>query len=391
MGTLSQSDKIGARERFAENAPLWLDGTRGIVSEKTFTRSLCLERKRAERSQKQFLLMLLEVGELLEEMNGQNNVVLDKISHVLLSSTRETDISGWYEDRYTLGTILTEIPACNLATAVNAIFTKINAALLGIFSLSQVNKLRFSFHLFPEESGAEPPSSMPADLKLYPDLLERASSKRVSKLLKRSMDLAASLALLILLSPLMAMIALAIKLTSRGPVLFRQKRLGQYGRAFTFIKFRSMYLNNDPSVHQEYAKRFISGTADQQPAGRDIQSGVYKLTEDPRITRFGRFLRKTSLDELPQFFNVLAGHMSLVGPRPPIPYELASYAAWHRRRILEAKPGITGLWQVSGRSRTKFDEMVRLDLQYARTRSLALDLKILLRTPRAVLSGEGAY
>ena len=119
--------------------------------------------------------------------------------------------------------------------------------------------------------------------------------------------------------------------------------------------------------------------------------GVYKLTNDPRVTRVGRFLRRTSLDELPQFINVLKGEMSLVGPRPPIPYEVDAYQTWHRGRILEAKPGITGLWQVNGRSRLAFDDMVRLDLRYARSWCLWLDIKILLQTPKAVVLGEGAY
>ena len=118
---------------------------------------------------------------------------------------------------------------------------------------------------------------------------------------------------------------------------------------------------------------------------------MFKITDDPRVTPVGRFLRRTSLDELPQFLNVLLGEMSLVGPRPPLPYEVEAYDVWHRRRLLEARPGITGLWQVNGRSRTKFDDMVRLDLQYARKQSLWLDLKILLRTPAAVVSGDGAY
>jgi lipopolysaccharide/colanic/teichoic acid biosynthesis glycosyltransferase len=121
------------------------------------------------------------------------------------------------------------------------------------------------------------------------------------------------------------------------------------------------------------------------------QNAVYKIQDDPRVTRVGKFLRKTSLDELPQLINVLKGEMSLVGPRPPIPYELEAYQIWHRRRVLEAQPGITGLWQVNGRSRIKFDDMVRLDLQYARTWSVWLDIKILWQTPRAVLFGAGAY
>jgi lipopolysaccharide/colanic/teichoic acid biosynthesis glycosyltransferase len=162
--------------------------------------------------------------------------------------------------------------------------------------------------------------------------------------------------------------------------------VGHYGKVFTFLKFRSMHINNDTSVHREYVANLIAGRAVRLPSNGD-GDGVYKLTNDKRITRVGKFLRRSSLDELPQFLNVLKGDMSLVGPRPAIPYEVASYQTWHRRRILEVKPGITGLWQVNGRNRIKFDEMVRLDLQYAKGWSPWLDIKILLRTPRAVFRG----
>jgi exopolysaccharide biosynthesis polyprenyl glycosylphosphotransferase len=208
--------------------------------------------------------------------------------------------------------------------------------------------------------------------------------------MKRVIDVAGSAAALILFSPLLAAIAAAIKLTSRGPILFEQERIGQYGLRFKFLKFRSMNCGNDTSIHREYVKRFIAGQVGQGRSG-EKQNAVYKIQDDPRVTRVGKFLRKTSLDELPQFINVLKGEMSLVGPRPPIPYELETYQSWHRRRVLEVKPGITGLWQISGRSKTTFDEMVRLDLRYARMWSLWLDIKILLQTPGVVLSGEGAY
>jgi lipopolysaccharide/colanic/teichoic acid biosynthesis glycosyltransferase len=150
-----------------------------------------------------------------------------------------------------------------------------------------------------------------------------------------------------------------------------------------------MYVNNDAAVHREYVTQLIAGKAGKRPLSGS-NDGVYKLTNDARISRVGAFLRRTSLDELPQFINVLKGEMSLVGPRPPIPYEVEAYDIWHRRRLLEAKSGLTGLWQVCGRSRVKFDDMVRLDLQYARTWSPWMDLKILARTPGAVLLGEGA-
>jgi len=184
-------------------------------------------------------------------------------------------------------------------------------------------------------------------------------------------------------------IAVAVKLTSEGPVLFRQKRIGEHGTPFTFLKFRSMYTDNDSSQHKEYVRQLIAGQAAKQPTDGNGE-GVFKLTNDPRITPVGSFLRRTSLDELPQFLNVLRGEMSLVGPRPPVPYEVEAYATWHRRRLLEAKPGITGLWQVEGRSRVGFDDMVRLDLRYARNCSPWLDLKILIQTPKAVIAGNGA-
>jgi lipopolysaccharide/colanic/teichoic acid biosynthesis glycosyltransferase len=151
-----------------------------------------------------------------------------------------------------------------------------------------------------------------------------------------------------------------------------------------------MYTNNDPKIHREFVQRFIAGN-EQKRVESETESVVYKITNDPRITPIGKFLRKTSLDEFPQFWNVLRGEMSLVGPRPPVPYEFEVYDFWHRRRVLEVKPGVTGLWQVSGRSRTCFDDMVRLDLRYSQSWSLWLDLKILVATPRAVFTSEGAF
>ena len=151
-----------------------------------------------------------------------------------------------------------------------------------------------------------------------------------------------------------------------------------------------MHAHSDPQRLREFVKQYIEGSGKSPAAGS--KGGLpYKITDDPRVTRIGRCLRRTSLDELPQFFNVLRGEMSLVGPRPPIPYEIEAYDIWHRRRLMEVKPGITGLWQVKGRSRVTFDDMVRLDLEYARMWSVRLDLKILLQTPRAVLFGGGAY
>jgi lipopolysaccharide/colanic/teichoic acid biosynthesis glycosyltransferase len=153
------------------------------------------------------------------------------------------------------------------------------------------------------------------------------------------------------------------------------------------FKFRTMHVNADSGIHQQYFKSFIHSS---RPSASS-ENVVFKIVDDPRVTPVGHFLRKSSLDEFPQFWNVLKGDMSLVGPRPPLAYEVAQYKRWHRRRVLDAKPGITGLWQVTGRSRTTFDEMVRLDLRYAKNWSVWMDLKILLATPRAVMSGRGAH
>jgi exopolysaccharide biosynthesis polyprenyl glycosylphosphotransferase len=307
----------------------------------------------------------------------------------LSCSTRETDIAGWYREGAVLGVIFTEVHRAERNALQNLVLAKLRETLHVGLGAEWVDQIRISFHFFPEDW--DKPSVSPlSDEKFYPDLFERNDARKFPHLVKRAMDIAGSIMALILFSPLFVVIALAIKLTSKGPILFKQQRIGQYGTLFTFLKFRSMKSENDPRIHREYVKRFITGEVDSTHPDHS-RSVVYKIQEDPRITRVGKFLRKTSLDELPQFINVLKGDMSLVGPRPPISYELEMYHIWHRRRVLEVKPGITGLWQVKGRSRTKFDDMVRLDLRYARTWSPWLDLVILLQTPRAVLSSDGAY
>jgi len=357
-----------------------------ILNAEAFRRTIALERKRSERSRKPFMLLLLDMGEhLSSEKNGKT---LDKILAALTLSTRETDITGWYAEGLVIGVVFTEIGTDQANTVPATIISRVTDTLRGSLMWEQFNQLNISFHIFPEEwdLDANGPSSNPT---LYPDLSQRDESRKFFRIMKRAMDIAGSLLALILLSPAFLIIAAAIKTTSEGPIFFRQRRMGQHGKSFIFLKFRSMFVNNDAGVHREYVQQLIAGKAAKHCDGNG--DGVYKLTKDPRITRVGAFLRKTSLDEIPQFFNVLIGEMSLVGPRPPVPYEVEAYDIWHRRRLLEAKPGITGLWQVCGRSRVKFDDMVRLDLQYARTWSPWMDVKILFLTPGAVLLGAGAH
>lgn len=356
-----------------------------VLSEEAFRRMISLERKRSERTQRPFVLLLMDMGRTqLTEKNGR--ILLDILS-ALESATRETDVMGWYETNAAVGVMFTEIMLEN-NLMLSAILARISEVLRGRLTSEQFSQIKFSFHLFPEEWDASNPERQ-SNPTLYPDLHKRDGANRRGRAMKRGMDIFGSLLLLALFSPVFLAIAAAIKLTSRGPILFRQQRIGEHGTAFTFLKFRSMYVDNDASQHKEYVRKLIDGQATKQPVN-GAGEGIFKLTNDPRITPLGNFLRRTSMDELPQFLNVLRGDMSLVGPRPPVPYEVDAYATWHRRRLLEAKPGITGLWQVQGRSRVGFDDMVRLDLRYARSCSPWLDLKILMQTPKAVIAGNGA-
>jgi exopolysaccharide biosynthesis polyprenyl glycosylphosphotransferase len=218
----------------------------------------------------------------------------------------------------------------------------------------------------------------------------RVPGERRRDPVKRAFDIVISAGVLLVLSPLMLAIALAVKLTSRGPVLYAQERVGLDGRSFKFYKFRSMRNGSDSTAHCEYVRALINGEAEtktQSVEGEEEE--VFKLVDDPRVTRVGRMLRRYSLDELPQLWNVFIGDMSLVGPRPPLPYEVAAYQPWHRRR-LEVRPGITGVWQVDGRSRVSFDDMVFQDILYDSSRDALVDVSLCLRTVPAALLGHGA-
>jgi lipopolysaccharide/colanic/teichoic acid biosynthesis glycosyltransferase len=361
-----------------------------FVSEAEFRRMLCRERKRSERSRKHLLLMLVDCKGTTAR--SVDKPLIEKVAGVVAAEVRETDLAGWFEADSVVGAIFTELGESQASAAIQAIEAKISKGLHKSFRREQVDKLQIAFYAFPD-SWAGDGTGRSVSAPLYPDLLEEEEKKKTSLIIKRAMDIVGSGAALFVFAPLFLLLSIGIKLTSKGPVFFRQPRVSQYGKHFTFLKFRSMKVANNDSIHKDYVKNFIAGkaAAASSAEGQQKKAPVYKITNDPRVTAVGRFMRRTSLDELPQFWNVFIGEMSLVGPRPPIPYELEAYDLWHRRRLLEVKPGITGLWQVSGRSSTTFDEMVRLDLQYSRTWSPLLDVKILLDTPRAVLMGDGAY
>jgi len=359
---------------------------RVALDEKTFKKVIAIERKRTERSKSPFVLMLLEVTNY--QNVDKSRKALESIVVALLSACRDTDLVGWYKEEIVVGAMFTGLVVDDKNSILTAILNRVSRALQNELTFEQFSQISITFHFFPDDWENDGPGR-PSNSALYPDLVAKDEHGKARLVVKRAIDVCVSGILLLLCAPLLLVIALAVKLSSKGPVLFKQERVGQYGKTFTFLKFRSMFVNNDERVHKEYIAKLIN----QQEKAALVSvtgEGVYKLTNDKRITSLGKILRSTSLDELPQLFNVLKGDMSLVGPRPPIPYELAAYQTWHRRRVLVMKPGITGLWQVTGRSRVKFDEMVRLDLRYATSWSMWLDLKILLRTPLAVIRGAGA-
>jgi lipopolysaccharide/colanic/teichoic acid biosynthesis glycosyltransferase/GGDEF domain-containing protein len=387
-----------------------------LISQEDFFVRMRQERLRSERYGTPLSLIVLDVKQLMKcLLNGNSasdRTFFRHIAEILKNSTREYDIKGWYQEGE--AGILT--PNTDESGA-RALAGKLITGLAHRFGFGandreqdmsrfiRISSLPTSGDYLEakgdeEEAKPAPPSaphyrlSFPspdprvlhygsvkgrgADVAVmtWPisiELLTHEQARKLQLVLKRAMDILGSLLVIVLFGPLMLLIGLVIKISSPGPVLFRQKRLGFLGKPFTFLKFRSMKVNSDQSIHRQYVTRLINGQNGAINNGTAEQP-VYKIN-----------------DELPQFFNVLKGDMSLVGPRPPIPYEYDSYQRWHCRRVLEVRPGITGLWQINGRSTTTFNEMVRLDLTYARTWSLWLDVKILLATPWTVVSRKGGY
>lgn len=344
------------------------------LSEEQFEKQLRVEKRRADRIKSPLSLVLVRI----EAKRGGGFATVDELLESLRRGNRETDIVGRVgKDR--VGLLLPHTSEEGARACINGIAKRTAHLSVSIHSAT------YPDHLF---------DNLMSDARDVPDTLaflldEKAEFSPTVAWVKRGLDIVGALVAVVILSPLMLVTALAIAATSRGPVIFRQMRLGKGAVPFVFYKFRSMRTDADDRIHREYVANLIQGNLDQVNQG-DEQRPLYKMSADPRITPVGRIIRKTSLDELPQLFNVIKGDMSLVGPRPPLPYEAEKYQSWHLRRILQIRPGITGLWQVEGRSKTSFDDMVRLDLRYIRNCSLALDLKILLKTVKVVLRRDGA-
>jgi len=346
-----------------------------ILPRSKFIHCLRMEKLRTDRSNAPLSVALF----FLRENNENGRKTIEEFLTYLNRITRETDIKGWL-DKNIIGILLPN--------------TDNKGVKLWIEKLIQGNgRLEYSVitgiypdHIFHQLLSVEEnePDFFPLDLDAAPKPLG------VQRLLKRAIDMLGSLCGLILLSPILLMIALAVRVSSPGPVIFKQMRIGLKGVRFAFYKFRSMHSNADDQIHREYVANLIRGRLDKINQG-DGENPFFKMKADSRVTRVGKVLRKLSLDELPQLFNVLKGDMSLVGPRPPLTYEVEKYEPWHLRRILEVKPGITGLWQVKGRSKTTFNDMVRMDINYINKWSLWLDIKLVVMTPWSILSAKGAY
>jgi lipopolysaccharide/colanic/teichoic acid biosynthesis glycosyltransferase len=345
-----------------------------LISQELFRDALVRERKLADRFEGAFAVLLITL-----DRRRLDKTTVQQLAEAMLQASTGADVIGWFEQDVVLGLIRSVAPV-DLEDAATALTAAVRRDVDRIVTPFLAPACTFRCETYSSQSDTVAPSSLaPGSLWQHPRYLARMAAKR-------ALDLFGSLACLIAFAPIFLVVAAVVKLTSKGTVLFRQQRVGRAGRPFMMLKFRTMHVGTDERIHKDYVESLIQ----QGPAATSGTDPVFKLVNDPRITSVGAFLRRSSLDELPQLLNVLRGEMSLVGPRPPIPYEVACYKSWHRRRVLEAKPGMTGLWQVTGRSRTTFDDMVRLDLRYVATCSFWTDVKILLATPRAVLSGSGA-
>ena len=301
--------------------------------------------------------------------------------------TKSVDGQMKYEDVPVIGTLesLPEVIRDSGANEVIIADADVNADTLFEVMIRCGRRRGVEFRIAPSLFNCLPRKTEIDQIGVLPMIrLFREPLSNAARVLKRTFDLLVSALAILLLLPLWLLIALLIKLDSKGPVFYTQERVGMDGRLFLVFKFRTMKAGAESDVHREYQRAFIAGHAEANLS--DNGKPTYKLLTDPRITRVGKFLRRTSLDEVPQLLNVLMGDMSIVGPRPPIPYEVEAYELWHRKR-LDMKPGLTGLWQVSGRNRLPFEEMVRLDLFYIENWSLLLDLKIILRTALVMLEG----
>lgn len=339
-----------------------------IVPEELFRTVLVNERRRARRNARRSVVLLVAVD---NQGRSESPSTWARIVEAVSAATRQTDTLGWYRWRVVIGVILADVRTFDDGNA-REFETRIQQEIAKRLDVGMAGGFSLRLHIYPRDPLLVPEAHEERRIHYDP--------------IKRGLDFVGSLTLMVGLSPILLLIAAFVKLGSRGPVLLGEVRVGQMMQPFTMLKFRTMREEANPEFDRGHDTwSIVPGCEAHDADNRDLGP-----TKDPRLTRIGRVLCKTRLDELPQLWNVLRGDMSLVGPRPSFPDELQRYKPWHQRRVVDAKPGITGLWQVTGRCDTSFDDMVRFDLRYARTYSLGTDIKILLATPRAFLCGKSA-
>ena len=346
---------------------------------------LCLERKRAERSGIKFALILLDARSAIETEIGTS--IFGRIFKAVDATRRETDLAGWYKEDAILGVIFTELGDFPESATSEMLRRKIHERLTAELTPQELQLVQVSLHIFDDDSDDR--GSNISNPAFYPDIFHQNEAKKLPLAMKRIMDVIGAAVAITLLSPVFCLIALAVKLTSKGPVLFRQERIGQLGVSFEFLKFRSMYASNSAEIHKTYVRDFISGKTGTS-AGKPSEKTVFKIKNDPRVTPVGKFLRRTSLDELPQFWNVLR-EMSLVGAAPAVPYEIEAYYIgigdefW---RQAGNHWSVAGFMDAARRLSTKWCAWT---LSMRRSGRRCWISRLGLQTPGAVLSGDGAY
>jgi lipopolysaccharide/colanic/teichoic acid biosynthesis glycosyltransferase len=382
-GTLRQKPVIDSTSGAPEVIVLKHRDAR-LYHEQYFDELLTIEKKRCERWKARALLMLVDLSAF--QNISERHKIARRIMDVLSNVTRETDVKGWHVEDSIIGVLFTETAGKEATAAFipGHIASKCEGHLNSHMGAQRFPRIEITWHVFPEEFPRRRTEQEPKLLAIG----RKRTERRVGLGAKRLIDVMGGIFAMALLAPVLGGIAILVKVTSEGPVLFKQERIGLGGKRFMLLKFRTMFANDDASIHREFEKNLVCGVNGAgQAAG---SSHTCNIKGDPRLTLVGRQLRKTGLDELPQFINVLKGDMSLVGPRPPIMHEREDCDVWQRDRVLDMRPGITGLWQVTGRSVAAFDEMTPLDIRYVRQWSLWLDTKIILKTLVMVMGG-GAY
>ena len=330
-----------------------------------FNATLKRERFLSDRNNHGFSLITFN-----DEIIKKDNIIATQLAEIFAKRLRITDIVGWYNTK-SISVLLTDTDSKGAKNFADLLRSQI--------ALSE-NTPFYDIYTYPSKSWQN--GNGHKDISRFKDISEEAYTKfsfeHKIPLWKRTMDILCSFFGFLLLLPFLAFVALMIKIVSPGPIFYKQHRVGRSGKIFNFYKFRTMKMNNDVTVHRKYLKVLINGDSNRDKP-------MEKLEDDNNIILMGDFLRKSCIDELPQLINVLRGEMSLVGPRPCIPYESEEYLSWHARRFY-ITPGMTGLWQVSGKNKTTFKEMVRMDIEYISKQSFWLDIKILLKTPLVVFS-----